>query len=248
MPEFKHAPPKYVQIADHIREQILSGDLRVGDEVPSERKLAMEWKVARPTATKALEVLRREGYVSGRPGVGSYVIDPARFHRQASERYRRSYETGHIYLPNERAEILAAEVVEAPAHVAEVLELEQSAPVVQRQRLTLRDDKPVEVSTSWYDATLVDLAPRLVELARIRPGTVAYIEDTTGRRAGFARDRISARMATAKERKLLGLSDPSAVLVSHHAAYDVDDRPMEFAESIGLPEAWTVEHDYPIGR
>lgn len=50
MPQIEEAQPKYLQIAHYIRDQILRGDLRPGDEVPSERQLAADWKVSRPTA------------------------------------------------------------------------------------------------------------------------------------------------------------------------------------------------------
>jgi DNA-binding GntR family transcriptional regulator len=248
VPEFKQAPPKYVQIADSIRDRILKGDLRPGDEVPSERQLAAEWSVARPTATKALDVLRREGHVAGRQGAGTYVVDLAAFHRQASERYRRSLETGQIYLPNERARILGAEVVDAPDEVVQALGLSAPVPAARRLRLTLRDDEPVELSTSWFEMSVVEAAPRLVAAERIMEGTIVYIERSTGRRPTVARDRTAARLATADEAELLGLERPSAVLVTRHVAYDDGGRPLEFVESVVPPATWTVEHEYPIGR
>jgi DNA-binding GntR family transcriptional regulator len=247
MPEIKQAPPKYMQIADYIRDRITRGELQPGDEVPSERQLAAEWKVARPTVTKALDVLRREGHLGSRQGAGTYVLGPSRFHRGANMAYVRSAETGRIYPAGQRAEILLAEQVVAPQHVALALELEPNAGVVRRQRVTLRNREPVELSTSWFDAQLADEAPRILTTERILEGTVAYVEAQSGRRARAARDRISARLATASERELLGLTDPSAVLVTRHVVLDADTRPLEFAESVVPPEAWTVEHEYFIG-
>ena len=46
MPELEQALPKYLQIAGHIRDRILRGDLQPGDEVPSERQIAAEWNVS----------------------------------------------------------------------------------------------------------------------------------------------------------------------------------------------------------
>lgn len=248
MPEFQQAPPKYIQIADYYRERILKGELGPGDEVPSERQVAADWDVSRPTATKALDVLRREGYAAGRQGSGTYVTMPSRLHRQASDRYRRSAETGRIYPGNERARILAAELAEAPADVVDALGLQAGDQVIRRLRLTLRDDDPVELSTSWADGQLAAAAPRLLETERILEGSVAYLEGVTGRRARRARDRISARLATADECEALGLDDPSAVLVTSHVVCDVDDEPLEFVTSVAVPDAWTIEHEYDAGR
>ncbi|HET6953515.1 MAG TPA: GntR family transcriptional regulator [Acidimicrobiales bacterium] len=248
MPEFRQAAPKYVQMADHLRDRILRGDLRPGDEVPSERQLAADWGVSRPTATKALDLLRREGHLDGRRGAGTFVTFPPRIHRQASERYRRSIETGRIYPRGEKARILAAGCVPAPAEIALALGVPEGAEVVHRRRLIVRGEEPVELSTSWFDGELVHLAPRLVVAERILEGTLAYVEHMTGRRGRVARDRVSSRLATAEERALLALPDPSAVTATQHVVFDADEIPLEITHAIGLPGAWTVEHEYPVGR
>ena len=67
MPEIQEVLPKYLQIAAYIRDQIARGDLKPGDEVPSERELAEMWKVARPTAARAgvLAGSRARGIAAG---------------------------------------------------------------------------------------------------------------------------------------------------------------------------------------
>lgn len=248
MPKLKRVPPIYVQIADQLRDRIERGELRPGDEVPSERQVAAEWKVSRPTATKALDILRREGLVVGRQGAGTFVTEPPSLRRQASDRYLRSVETGRIYLPNERARILSAELVEAPADVAAALGLAEGSQAIRRRRLTLRDDKPVELSTSWLDGAVAEAAPRLLKSGRILNGTLAYVEKVTGRRATVARERVCARLATAEERTLLELAHPSAVIITRHTVVDADEVAIEFVESVGPPDAWSVEQVYEVGH
>ncbi|GAA2829414.1 hypothetical protein GCM10010441_62380 [Kitasatospora paracochleata] len=51
----------YRQIADELRQQILSGRLAPGDRVPSENELAAQHGVAGETARAALGVLAAEG-------------------------------------------------------------------------------------------------------------------------------------------------------------------------------------------
>ncbi|WP_199484767.1 GntR family transcriptional regulator [Actinomadura craniellae] len=246
MPELEQALPKYLQIAGHIRDRILRGDLQPGDEVPSERQIAAEWKVSRPTATKALEALRVQGLVESRRGSGTYVLNRYDLHRRARERYQKADETGRIYPPNERAEIVAAEIVQAPPHVVEALALDGGQRAVHRHRITYRDDRPVEVSTSWYPVAIADRAPRLTGRDRIREGTLAYVESATGRRARHAYDRVAARLAGAEELSVFGLSGPTAVLVVRHVVFDMDERPLEFAEAVYPPDAWTYEQQYTI--
>jgi DNA-binding GntR family transcriptional regulator len=67
-------------------------------------------------------------------------------------------------------------------------------------------------------------------------------------RPAASRSSVSARLATADERRLLQLPDPCAVIVTHHTVVDADDLVLDFSESVGPPDSWSVEHEYPIGR
>jgi len=246
MPELQLALPKFLQIANNIRDAILRGDLRPGDEVPSERALADEWGVSRPTATKALQALRAQGLVEARQGSGSYVRDRLKFHRRARDRYLRSRSDGHVYAQGEWAEIVSARVVKAPKHIAASLGVAAGARVVKRHRITRDEDGPVEVSTSWFTESVGEQAPRILDKTRIREGTLAYVEAATGRRAKSARDQVGARLATAEEARELGIGETAAVLAVHHIVYDITDHPLEVAEAVYPPNRWTFEQDYPI--
>lgn len=67
--------PPYRRIAGVLRRRIESGELRPGERTPSTRALVREWGVAMATATKALAVLRQEGWVRAVPGSGTVVSD-----------------------------------------------------------------------------------------------------------------------------------------------------------------------------
>lgn len=238
---------KFRQIADHFRARILSGELRAGDEVPSERALAAEYDVSRPTATKALAMLRTQGLVHSIQGSGTYVADLA-VNRRASERYQRARSAGRIYTDAERAEIVVAEIVgEPPELVVRALRLPPKTAAIRRRRITWEGDRKAEASTSWFSAELAATAPRLLERERIRAGTLAYVEERTGRRGEYARDRICARAAGKADAHDLGLSKPSTpVLVVEHTVYDQSDQPLEFAEAIYPPDRWTYEQRYDL--
>jgi DNA-binding GntR family transcriptional regulator len=63
----------YQQIADDLREAILSGRLADGARVPSEERLGQEHGVSRTTVRKAIEVLKGEGLVDVRAPRGTFV-------------------------------------------------------------------------------------------------------------------------------------------------------------------------------
>ncbi len=243
MPQLQQVPAKYLQIAGHLRERILSGELAPGDAVPSERALAVEWSVARPTATKALEALRMEGLVGSRQGASTFVLPRSEVNRRPRERYARSRQTGRIYGPGEHARILVAELVDAPEQVRQVLGLASGSRVVRRTRLILQEEDPVELSTSWFSEQDGEAAPLLLERERIRQGTVGYLESVTGRRARTASDRISARSASDWEAEQLGVAAGSPVLTVQHVVLDGRHKPLEFAEAVYPPGAWAFEQE-----
>ena len=65
--------PIYEQITRQIKSQILSGDLREGDSLPSIRRLAQELQISVITTKRAYEELEKEGFVDTVEGKGSFV-------------------------------------------------------------------------------------------------------------------------------------------------------------------------------
>ena len=65
--------PIYEQIADQVKEQILSGTLSAGDALPSMRVLAKELRISVITTKRAYEELERDGFLDNVPGKGCFV-------------------------------------------------------------------------------------------------------------------------------------------------------------------------------
>jgi DNA-binding transcriptional MocR family regulator len=69
--------PSSHAIADVLRTQIRAGIFAPGDVLPSERRLAESFAVARNTARAAVALLRAEGLVSVVHGKGVFVLPPS---------------------------------------------------------------------------------------------------------------------------------------------------------------------------
>lgn len=65
----------YQQAAANIAAAIQRGDYRPGQRIPSERDLAEEHNVSRPTIREALIALEVTGLVRSRHGSGIFVVD-----------------------------------------------------------------------------------------------------------------------------------------------------------------------------
>jgi len=66
-----------MQLRQTVAASILSGRLRVGDRMPSSRKLATHLKISRITVTLAYQELVADGYLASRDRSGYFVADTA---------------------------------------------------------------------------------------------------------------------------------------------------------------------------
>ena len=51
---------KYTQLMDDLKNQILSGQIKAGEKLPSENVLSAKYGVSRQTVRKALQILENE--------------------------------------------------------------------------------------------------------------------------------------------------------------------------------------------
>lgn len=65
--------PIYEQISKQLRQLILNGGLKGGDQLPSIRSLAKELQISVITTKRAYEELEKEGYIETVAGKGTYV-------------------------------------------------------------------------------------------------------------------------------------------------------------------------------
>ena len=65
--------PIYTQIADQVKEQIMTGVLAPGEALPSMRLLARELRISVIPTKRAYEDLERDGFLENVPGKGCFV-------------------------------------------------------------------------------------------------------------------------------------------------------------------------------
>lgn len=102
----------YRQVADQLRQLIDAGEFSVGDRLPTERDLADQLGISRPTVREALIALEVEGRIRIRVGSGIYVTDPP--NAAASE---PEVEEGPFELLRAREFVEGAIAAEAALHV-----------------------------------------------------------------------------------------------------------------------------------
>lgn len=64
----------YETIAEAVRQQILRGDLKPGDRMPTVRQMTERWECTPGTAQRAYRELARQGLLASRRGRGTFVV------------------------------------------------------------------------------------------------------------------------------------------------------------------------------
>jgi GntR family transcriptional repressor for pyruvate dehydrogenase complex len=65
----------YERIVSQIEQRIETGELKVGDQLPSERELAEQFTVSRTAVREAVKALRQKGLVEIRLGRGTFITN-----------------------------------------------------------------------------------------------------------------------------------------------------------------------------
>lgn len=71
----REAQSIFIQIAEGIKDRILTGEYKADERIPSVRDLAVELEVNPNTAMKAFDLLQREELIYNKRGMG-YFVEP----------------------------------------------------------------------------------------------------------------------------------------------------------------------------
>src|SRR5512140_1468457 len=113
--------PIYIQIRESLLAEITGGNLKRGEQLPSENELATRYSVSRMTIRESIEDLVDEGLLYRRHGVGTFVAYPhlQRDHTRLTSYLDKAENEGFEF----KARLLTLEVILATPKVAEALSL-----------------------------------------------------------------------------------------------------------------------------
>jgi GntR family transcriptional regulator len=73
--DFQTSKPIYIQIADHLSSQIVRGEMRAGEKLPSVREMAINSGVNPNTIQRTYSEMERMGIVETKRGQGTFVTE-----------------------------------------------------------------------------------------------------------------------------------------------------------------------------
>lgn len=216
--------PVYIQIHNQIKKDIEAGVWSVGDRIPSERELALEFNVSRMTLRQAVQTLVEEGILERQVGAGTFVA-----RKKVQE--KMTGVTSFTELMEEQGKKPSSRTVSYLVTTPSLSEME---------RLKLRDDEKVlrmeriryadEVPICFEVATLPYSLVKDYERNQITTSLYRTLEES-GRKIVHAQQSVSAQVASERIAEYLNIKRGSAILRLRQITELGDGTPFEYVRT-----------------
>jgi GntR family transcriptional regulator len=219
--------PLYHQISQNLRVLIGSGELKPGEMVPSEWDLSELYGVSRLTVRRALDELSREGWLTRRHGVGTFVANPTMAQIAPSQLgfTQKMRQIGRT--PSSR--LVSIKTIPATDEVATHLGLEEGTLAAELVRVRLADGEPIMLETAYLPQ---ERFPDLSE-ANLGEGSLYEFLSERYQVTVVAVDQtLEPILLTAQEALLLDTEPGAPALLSEVVAFTSDDTPVEYSWSV----------------
>lgn len=215
------------QVADVLRQQITSGAF-VGDVLPDERSLGYQLGASRNAVREALELLREEGLITRRRGIGTTVLMPKYGHGLDRLTGLAETLTGYGTVTNE---VRTARIMpHPPKAIIERLQLADDAEAVYLERLRRLEGHPLSVDGTWLAA---DIGRPVLACDLAHRDVFDLIEEATGNTLGNAELTVHAVTADSDTAGLLEIPEGAAIFAIDRLTRLADGRPVD-AESLRI--------------
>jgi GntR family transcriptional regulator len=215
--------PRYHQIAESLRQRIREGHYGAGQRLPTQRRLADEFRVTLMTLRQALEVLERDRLITRRHGLGTFVAAPSIDYDILNV---RSFAGAHgVGGEGITTRFLRSLFARADPAVAKALGLRPGERVFVIERLRLVGGHPIGFQGSYLPSAIG------AEVARANMGATP-LRQVLAFKLGVdivrAQETVSAVPLAAQAASDLGCRAGVPSFRSDRVSFDVGDRPVVY--------------------
>jgi len=214
--------PLYFQIQSALVEKIRSGELREGDLLTSEWKLARAYHVSRMTAREALHALKASGYACSLRGRGTFVTKPKIERPQTQLRGFTEEITQRGMVPASR--LLEQTVIEADVELAESLKVQIGTPVMKLRRVRLADGVPMALERTYVSLSHF---PGIEQVDFAKQSLYQTLREQFRVHIAWAAETIEILPATREESRLLEVPAKTNVVSISRNTITEDRVPIE---------------------
>ncbi len=226
--------PAYVQIVRILSEEIATGVLQQGDQLPSEAQLRARFALSPMTIRRAVNILVERGLVTAEQGKGTFVksldIGEAVFRLQElKERWTDGDETS--------VRLLEASVLSLNKEEAKRLAVRAGRRAIYIRRLVFQKDVPA----LYHREYLIYDPLRPVVEAQLRITSLTGLLQGKGGE-GLRRGNLTMKAVNLDEEEALALQVPvnAAAFSLEHTFYDFEDRPVSWGRFICRAESFVL--------
>ena len=229
---------KFAQIYAVLKQRIESGTYPVGQLLPSENTLIVEFDCSRNTVRRALSELVRDGYVQPRQGLGVYnifqPIEPSSYTMGVIESFR---ETAQRTGQHSHTRVISFERCVADEAIAAQTGFPAGTELFSLCRIHDVCNTPMILNVSYLRA---DLMPELT--AEIVSGSLYdYLENVLGMVIVTSKRTITVEKATEMDEKWLALGEYNCLAVVSNQVYNGNGLMFEYTQSRHHPQIFRFQ-------
>ncbi|MFC6314349.1 GntR family transcriptional regulator [Lapidilactobacillus achengensis] len=217
--------PVYIKIHNQLKRDIESGIWKVGDRIPSERALSVQFQVSRMTLRQALQTLVEEGILERRVGAGTFVARQKVQEKMSGTTSFTELMRSQGKFPS--SQTISYRTVSPSLSEQERLSLGENDKVVRMERIRLADSLPICFEVATIPADMVKNFSR----AEVTESFYATMEQKGGYVIGQAKQTITATLASESIADYLNLKRGDAILRLRQITYLSDGRPFEYVRT-----------------
>ncbi len=223
--------PLYQQLANEIKAQIASGELRQNEQLMTEMELSRTFGVSRITVRKALELLVEEDILSKRQGVGAFVTGKKLV--RSMNVMMGFTQTCEANGQKATSRLLFAGLDEAHPTDVKLFGISEGESVLSLRRLRFCDNVPVMVEEVRLQRSFAYL------LGEELTGSLHKLLADHGVKMVKGIKTINIGYATKEESALLGVGENTALLLQRDVSYGEDGQAIYRSKSVINAERYT---------
>ena len=213
--------PHFYQLATILEKKILSGQLKVGESLPSENDLSREYELSRTTVRKCLSLLAERGLISTQQGKGTFVSRPS------LDRAEFLMEEFHTHMTNMGTEpgyrLIHVQFLKELPEFAVKLGMKANQGILYYCRLLLADNEPIAVEHKYM--LYIKGRPILENEFQYKAFSEVIMIHTDILPVS-SQAILTAESAGEFDAKLLNVAQGEPVLKLQQALYDDNNRPI----------------------
>jgi GntR family trehalose operon transcriptional repressor len=214
---------KFQAIYQELAKKMEEKEIQVGEKLPSEHELMVQFHTSRETIRKALNLLAQNGYIQKIRGKGSIVLDRARFDFPISglvsfKELARKMGKPWITKVHELKLVKPADEIKARLGAGELWKVVRSRQV---------DGESIILDTDFFQKRHVPLLTEAIAEQSI----YEHLEEELGLSISFADKEVTVEETTGLDRDLLDLNGLSHVVVVKSLVHLDDASPFQYTES-----------------